>query len=155
MNAVMARNLPRPLLNGLTRSSPYGRRWMRLPAQVSSGASFVSLVHSLMLFILESHKTSSRFYSPTGRQILYTTIVVVAGYDRLPRCLSRYTEGDNLSPHFLSEFGDHFHETFFSFLKISAVCTKSSLFCRRLSYKVYQILWLTDAQNSLESIWRL
>ena len=27
------------------------------------------------------------------RQILYTTIVVVAGYDRLPRCLSRYTEG--------------------------------------------------------------
>lgn len=90
MNAVMARGVPRPLLNGLTRSSPYGRRLMRLPAQVSSGASFVSLVHSLMLFILESHKTSSRFYSPTGRQILYTTIVVVAGYDRLPRCLSRY-----------------------------------------------------------------
>ena len=50
VNAVMARGLPRPLLNGLTRSSPYGRRLMRFPAQVSSGASFVSLVHSLMLF---------------------------------------------------------------------------------------------------------
>lgn len=37
-------------MNGLTRSSPYGRRLMRFPAQVSSGASFVSLVHSLMLF---------------------------------------------------------------------------------------------------------
>ena len=36
-------------MNGLTRSSPYGRRLMRFPAQVSSGASFISLVHSLML----------------------------------------------------------------------------------------------------------
>ena len=49
VNAVMACGLPKPLLNGLTRSSPYGRRLMRFPAQVSYGASFVSLVHSLML----------------------------------------------------------------------------------------------------------
>ena len=118
MNAVMACGLPKPLLNGLTRSSPYGRRLMRFPAQVSSGASFVSLVHSLMLFILESHKTSSRFYSPTGRQIMYTTIVVVAGYDRLPRCLSRYTESPKKVPSLLKRVRRPFSRNFFQLSKI-------------------------------------
>lgn len=60
MNAVMARGLPRPLLNGLTRSSPYGRRLMRLPAQVSSGAYIADgFVYRLSAAVLYSDASSN------------------------------------------------------------------------------------------------
>ena len=66
MNAVMACGLPEPLLN-----ESYSL--VASPVKASPGASFVSLVHSRMLF--------------------------VAGYDRKLRCLSRCIEGENLCPH--------------------------------------------------------
>ena len=66
MNAVMVCGLPEPLLNGYYSL-------VALPVKASLGASFVSLIHSRMLF--------------------------VAGYDRKPRYLSRYIEGENLCPH--------------------------------------------------------